>query len=109
MQEAISQARRNISTSGVPETSVFVQRSAFTILGIRGATDGLLYFDDNGEDVGAGNGTQLARVTLESISKEGNTVSVQNMDMIKITAEARADFRGGGQYLNERLVLMLKQ
>ncbi|BBM83950.1 prepilin-type N-terminal cleavage/methylation domain-containing protein [Candidatus Uabimicrobium amorphum] len=109
LQEAISQARRNISTSGEPGSQPFVQRSSFTIFGIRGATDGNFFFDDDGEDVGAGNGTQLARVSLESVNSEGTVVNLDDMEMIKITAEARADFRTGGQYLNERLVLMLKQ
>lgn len=109
LQEAISQARQSINTSGALGTQPFVQRNAFTIFGIRGATDGRFYFDDNGEEVGAGNGTQLARVSLESIDSQGRVVNLDLMEMIRITAEARADFSTGGQYLNERLVLMLRQ
>ncbi|WP_372366929.1 type II secretion system protein [Candidatus Uabimicrobium sp. HlEnr_7] len=113
LQEAIDQVKQNIDVTAEDTGSPFIQRNAFDVIGLnvslKGASDADLHFDEDGEDVGSGEGTQLGRVVVESVSLQNQVVGLQASKLFRITAEVKANFRNGGAYLDERLVLFIKK
>lgn len=113
LQEAIDQMKASVSVSGANPSVPFVQRNAFDVVGLnislKGASDADLHFDDDGNDVGAGAGTQLGRVVVESVDLENQIADLEDAALLRITAEVRANYRGGGRYLDESLVLYVKR
>lgn len=113
LQEAVEQVKKTIDTAGANQSQPFISKNSFDVIDLnitlRGAGPGARYFDDDGEDLGAGNGTQLGRVVVESVNMENDTVDLDDANMLRITAEVKVNFPNGGIYLDERLISFIRK